>query len=46
MDLDEMTDLLEKAKKALIEIHQMQLKILKSKFTNLQGSEKENIGEN
>jgi len=46
IDLDEMTDLLEKAKKALNEIHQMQLKVLKSKFTNLQGSEKENKGEN
>ena len=45
MDLEEMTDLLEKAKKALSEIHQMQLDILKSKFITLQGNEKEKKGE-
>lgn len=37
MDLDEMTDLLEKAKEALSKIHQMQLDVLKSKYISLQG---------
>ena len=37
INLDEMTDLLEKAKEALSKIHQMQLDVLKSKYISLQG---------
>ncbi len=36
MDIDELNDFLDKAKEALIKIHQIQLETLKSKYIPLQ----------